>query len=249
MVFFKILALFALAARSQGCYVEVSTSEARNVITPTCSLNCQNSGNAQTTLNQGFRTEYRDEALKTRGLRVCMKVGENNVVDQCVVEVDSAAAADADPCVPAVQKEVPSAYTKVGDKWMVASNEVGNQDAGKAFCASNGGVMARPSSAAETQAIAAFMNGDHAYIGVNDIDSEGSYYYNDASVNSAEPVSWTNWNNATYGGNEPNNHGDEDCVVLRSNKEYRWNDVACWKTFKALCEWSPNGPVTAGMSG
>merc|ERR1711962_916063 len=225
MVSFKIFGLLALAVGSHGCKVEITTSEHRNVITPTCTLNCTASpGYAQTAVNNGFRTEYRDVALMQRILRVCMKVGENNMVEQCVVENDlNHDAAKEGPCVPATQLEVPSQYTKVGDKWMVASSESFNQ------------------------AIADFMKPDHVLIGVNDLDTEDEFYFSEgADNNSAEKVIWTNWNNETYGGAEPNDNGNEDCVVMRSNKDYRWNDIQCWKPFRALCEWSGRASPVAG---
>merc|ERR1712228_1066368 len=181
----------ALAVRSQGCYVEVQTSDVRNVITPTCSLDCTLSpgnGYEQTVLNVGFRTEYRDEALTKRGLRVCMIVGEGNSINQCVVEAEQGTAAGAAsmPCMPVVQTPVPSAYSKVGDKWMMASENPMNQEAARAFCGANGGVLARPRSINETLAIAEFMKGDHVYIGATDEGNEGDWYFSDATSNNAE---------------------------------------------------------------
>jgi len=249
MVSFKIFALLALAVGSHACKVEITTSEHRNVITPTCTLNCTSSpGYAQTAVNNGFRTEYRDVALMQRILRVCMKVGDNNMVEQCVVENDlNNDAAKEGPCVPATQLEVPSQYTKVGDKWMVASSESFNQDDARSFCANNNGFLARPRSLEENQAIADFMKPDHVLIGVNDLDTEDEFYFSEgADNNSAEKVIWTNWNNETYGGAEPNDNGNEDCVVMRSNKDYRWNDIQCWKPFRALCEWSGRASPVAG---
>jgi len=169
------------------------------------------------------------------------------MVEQCVVENDlNHDAVKEGPCVPASQIQVPEVYTKVGDKWMVASQESFNQDEARSFCAKHDGFLARPKSPEENKAIADFMGGDHVLIGVNDLDKENEFFFSNGTSNSAEKVTWTNWNDAKYGGSEPNNHGNEDCVVMRANKDYRWNDVLCWKKFRALCEWSGAAPAIAG---
>ena len=53
------------------------------------------------------------------------------------------------------------------------------------------------------------------WIGYNDIDTEGTFVWDDGSTST-----FTNWVNG-----EPNQSGDEDCVHTRSNLQ--WNDANC----------------------
>jgi len=218
---------------AQGCRVDVTLAEDRGVFTPTCSLDCSSSieGFGSASVTPGFRAYYEEESLAQKGFRVCMKAGVGNVIDQCVVE--DATVDMSDECLAVEQTAVPDVYTLVGDKWMAASTTSSDQAGAQKFCADNGGVLARPGSMEETLAITEFMGTDHAYIGVNDIDTDGTYYFNDATNNSVVPVTWTNWNT----GEPSNTWGQEHCVVLRANKEFKWNDVGCWKEFKALCQY------------
>jgi len=229
----RLISLFAFLLGAQCCRVDIIVTENRGVWTATCTLNCSSTieGFKSAAVSPGFRAYYEEDSLAEQGYRVCMKAGEGNVIDQCVVE--DATAAMVDDCMEVEQTAVPDIYELVGGKWMAASTDAGDWAAGTKFCAENGGVLARPGSLNETLAIAEFMGEDHAYIGVNDIDTEGTYFFNDATVNSALGVGWTNWNT----GEPNNNYGTEHCVVLRANKEFRWNDVTCTKSFKALCQY------------
>ncbi|XP_066468998.1 CD209 antigen-like protein E [Tiliqua scincoides] len=62
------------------------------------------------------------------------------------------------------------------------------------------------------------------WLGLSDIATEGTWSWVDGS-----PVAETFWGNG-----EPNNSHDEDCVVLY--KEKNWNDIACHRKVRFVCE-------------
>ncbi|XP_076825901.1 perlucin-like protein isoform X2 [Clavelina lepadiformis] len=65
------------------------------------------------------------------------------------------------------------------------------------------------------------------WIGMNDISREGTFVWLDGS--SASNVNWAN--------GEPNNAGNEDCVLVRPRiYAYKLNDGACSSTLTGLCE-------------
>ena len=66
---------------------------------------------------------------------------------------------------------------------------------------------------------------DHVWIGLNDIEDEGSFQWTDGS-----PVDYTNW-----APGQPDNLADSDCVYLLPDGT--WDD--------AQCEWSASGNTPA----
>ena len=55
---------------------------------------------------------------------------------------------------------------------------------------------------------------DRLWLGGNDIEEEGTWKWTDC----------TPWEDTFWGGGEPNNLGEEDCLEVRSLK---WNDLKC----------------------
>ena len=68
------------------------------------------------------------------------------------------------------------------------------------------------------------------WIGASDTSKEGNFTWD----NGGRPVSpgYTNW-----GGNEPNNLNEEDCVQYSSL--FVWNDNNCGNLFRGICEDQP----------
>ena len=65
------------------------------------------------------------------------------------------------------------------------------------------------------------------WMGLNDIDSEGTFAWD-----SGESVSYTNWHSG-----EPNDSGgNEDCGQLNRWTDYTWNDEPCSSSFRYICE-------------
>ena len=112
-----------------------------------------------------------------------------------------------------------------------------NQSEAEADCVSRGMRLATVRSAADNARLVtvAFGGGNTAgpFFGANDIAVEGEW--RESSDPSSPLVSYTNWNDASHGGNEPNDSGDgEDCVQVRTDG--LWNDVRCTSTLPYICE-------------
>ena len=100
----------------------------------------------------------------------------------------------------------------------------------KAQCESDGSSLPIPRSQAENDFFAGLIPNGHIWIGINDIEQEGSYVAIDG-----RDLSWTNW-----GSNEPSGTGsdgvdDEDGVEIRGWDSGRWNDVGVSTENKFVC--------------
>jgi len=71
---------------------------------------------------------------------------------------------------------------------------------------------------------------DPAYIGINDIDNEGTFIWIDGVLATEE--------NANWGHDQPDNQGSEDCVEFNPyfDLSETLNDVPCSSRLGALCE-------------
>jgi len=102
------------------------------------------------------------------------------------------------------------------------------------FCEENGGTLAEPRRARETNVINRMINkeaGNNNYwIGLTDRREEGTFTW----MSDNSEVSYTNWDKR-----EPNNAwGREDCAHLRKSKSFKWNDSNCEARNgnRALCQ-------------
>uniref|UniRef100_A0A8C3XT66 C-type lectin domain-containing protein n=1 Tax=Chelydra serpentina TaxID=8475 RepID=A0A8C3XT66_CHESE len=102
----------------------------------------------------------------------------------------------------------------------------GDFETSKATCSQAGGLLASPRNSAENTAIQQIVvrHNKAAYVGINDIETEGSFKYL-----SGEAIGYSNW-----AGGEPNNLGTEDCVEIYSDG--RWNDKSCHEKRLIICE-------------
>ena len=95
----------------------------------------------------------------------------------------------------------------------------------KAICRSVGGDLISINSAAENAFITSKIMGATAWIGLNDVRSEGVYEWSDGS-----PLNYTNW----YPGQPNNANGDQDhCEILPDGT---WNDQYPNCTREFICE-------------
>uniref|UniRef100_A0A8C3T0N5 C-type lectin domain-containing protein n=1 Tax=Chelydra serpentina TaxID=8475 RepID=A0A8C3T0N5_CHESE len=113
-----------------------------------------------------------------------------------------------------------------GEKTFQANGSEGDFETSKATCSQAGGLLASPRNSAENTAIQQIVvrHNKAAYVGINDIETEGSFKYL-----SGEAIGYSNW-----AGGEPNNLGTEDCVEIYSDG--RWNDKSCHEKRLIICE-------------
>ena len=98
-----------------------------------------------------------------------------------------------------------------------------------AACLARGADLVSIHSQEQQEAIAgaAYASyGGHIWIGLNDLETEGTFAWTDGS-----PVDYQNWND-----NEPNDHGSgEDCGHLYEGNGNKWNDLPCHHPAGYLC--------------
>ncbi|XP_038595745.1 collectin-11 isoform X1 [Tachyglossus aculeatus] len=97
------------------------------------------------------------------------------------------------------------------------------------YCQGRGGNLCMPKDEATNGLLAAYVNQaglSRVFIGINDLEREGSFVYSDCS-----PMQTFNkWRDG-----EPNNsYDEEDCVEMVASGG--WNDVSCRVTMYFICE-------------
>lgn len=115
-----------------------------------------------------------------------------------------------------------------GKLYLLVKEERAYLDAQRA-CQGRGGALAMPRDEATNGLLAAYVAQAglaRAFIGLSDLDREGTFVYADRS-----PLqTFHRWR-----GGEPNNaYDEEDCVEVEASGG--WNDVACHLPMHFLCE-------------
>ena len=80
--------------------------------------------------------------------------------------------------------------------------------------------------------------GEHSWLGLTDINSEGTFVWSDG----------TSFNYHYWASHQPNNFKNEDCVYtlgFRRGHEYKWNDVSCSDCHKFTCK--KGAPLTTSQ--
>ncbi|XP_053307079.1 pulmonary surfactant-associated protein D-like [Spea bombifrons] len=114
-----------------------------------------------------------------------------------------------------------------GDKiYMVYDLELSYGEAVQ-ICSKAGGQLASPQNSAENDAVLAISLEKNTipYLGINDIELEGSFRYPNGQV-----IGYSNW----YPGEPNDNLRVEDCVTMYNTG--KWNDSNCDKTRLVICE-------------
>ena len=98
------------------------------------------------------------------------------------------------------------------------------------FCAQKGGYLAEIVSKIEQTNLNTILREDYRYwIGLTDLATEGKFVWQHAFSPLRE---YTNWIPG-----EPNNMGNEDCVMIWPHKGgWGWNDGPCYTNLHALCK-------------
>ena len=92
--------------------------------------------------------------------------------------------------------------------------------AAQAACAARGGALASITSAAENTLVTGLIGTLDAFVGANDVMSEGTFTWA-----SGEALVYTNWR-----AGEPNNANgtfEEDCMVVEGGRGGSWDDRPC----------------------
>uniref|UniRef100_A0AAY4ALK7 Collectin-11 n=1 Tax=Denticeps clupeoides TaxID=299321 RepID=A0AAY4ALK7_9TELE len=112
--------------------------------------------------------------------------------------------------------------------YLLVKEEKRYRDA-ETYCQGKGGHLAMPRDESANKAIAGYITEaglSRVFIGINDLEHEGSFVYVDRSPMST----FSKWREG-----EPNNaYEDEDCVEMVAAGE--WIDVACRLTMYFICE-------------
>jgi len=98
-------------------------------------------------------------------------------------------------------------------------------DQGSSLCQSNGGYLTTINDAGENEFLANILTIQSCYIGLNDVQQEGTFSW----VN-GEPSNYTNW----YPGQPNNFNGIQDHCEMLSNGQ--WNDQYYYKKLECVCE-------------
>ena len=98
-----------------------------------------------------------------------------------------------------------------------------NREQARQECETHGYTLATVRSSDEHSVMfSTATQGLDCWIGYNDINTEGTFVWEDGSTST-----YTNW-----AGGEPNQSGDEDCAHTRSNQI--WNDAPCGMTLSCF---------------
>ena len=139
---------------------------------------------------------------------------------------------------------LPSDYSFAANSWGNSFYKTyGKKDyaSAKTQCESDGALLAFPRSDAENTFIASLIPGEHIFIGVNDIDNEGTFVSIDGN-----PLSYTNWFSSDVseqsdhiGNNQPNDlGGGEDVAIILGfgdDSDGYWGDTSQTDAIRFVC--------------
>ncbi|KAM4636293.1 uncharacterized protein O3C94_017464 isoform 2-T2 [Discoglossus pictus] len=162
---------------------------------------------------KGQKGESQAVALETLKLQIASLDGRLSILESSIAK----------------QKEALhfSMGVRAGRKIFVTNEKATTYNEANSICSKAGGQMASPQNAEENQAMRtiALQYDKTVWLGINDIQTEGSFRYP-----SGEFISYSNWKTG-----EPNDHqGFEDCVIMLTTGE--WNDATCSSKCITICE-------------
>ena len=74
-------------------------------------------------------------------------------------------------------------------------------------------------------------SGDNLWIGLSDIDKEGTFIWEDGTGE------YNDFYNHFSSGQPDNNEGNEHCVEIKSSKNDYWNDAPCFLKYSFICNY------------
>ncbi|XP_053305848.1 pulmonary surfactant-associated protein D-like [Spea bombifrons] len=119
--------------------------------------------------------------------------------------------------------------TSSGDKMYISSDVEVTYGEAVQMCSKAGGQLATPKNSAENDAVRtiAVEKNKRYFLGINDIDFEGSFRYLNGQT-----IGYSNWLSG-----EPNDYRQaEDCAEMFVNG--KWGDIWCQERKPVICEFS-----------
>ena len=117
----------------------------------------------------------------------------------------------------------------------------------KAAAAALGGYLTTINTLAENTFLTTEFYGTYGnaiWIGANDIDTEGTWIWDNGTTSSdngltdnisTNSVTWADNSTKKWNGSEPNNSGNEDCANI-TNSGGKWNDLPCTSSLYGVIE-------------
>ena len=93
-------------------------------------------------------------------------------------------------------------------------------------CLAQGGHLMSVSSSSEQNVITSYLHAADAWIGLNDLQDDGTFQWTDGSI-----VNYTYWAD-----DQPNDLFDQDCVSVLEDGSGKWDDNHCTYDKLFICE-------------
>nr|WCD23708.1 C-type lectin [Glycymeris yessoensis] len=136
-------------------------------------------------------------------------------------------------CIVVAADECDAGWQFYGDSCYLFNKTRVTPTVAKNFCRTQAGYLAQPTNEGihtflkETAKQLEAGSAANYWIGGSDLTTEGQWQW----LNNEKCFSYTGWD-----AGEPNDNDIEDCLELRADREYRWNDEHCWSTRFFICE-------------
>ncbi|XP_051815205.1 CD209 antigen-like protein A isoform X5 [Acanthochromis polyacanthus] len=132
------------------------------------------------------------------------------------------------------KKTCPAGWKMFSCSCYLLSQESGSWNKGREDCRSKGADLVVINSAEEQTFLSTFAN-KPTWIGLNDIQTEGTWMWVDGT-----PLTLSYWNtNQPDNGGGNDQWGEEDCAHIRMDDNTLWNDLSCTSSLQWICEKQP----------
>ncbi|XP_051814605.1 CD209 antigen-like protein C [Acanthochromis polyacanthus] len=132
------------------------------------------------------------------------------------------------------KKTCPAGWKMFSCSCYLLSNESGSWNKSREDCRSKGADLVVINSAEEQTFLSTFTN-KPTWIGLNDIQTEGTWMWVDGT-----PLTQSYWStNQPDNGGGSDQWGEEDCATIRNSENTLWNDLPCTSYLQWICEKLP----------
>lgn len=120
----------------------------------------------------------------------------------------------------------PTGWTQVGYSCYTVSSYTASWRDAESTCLAMSGHLMSVTSPAEQNVITASLHAADAWIGLNDLEHDGTFQWTDGSE-----THYFNWADG-----QPNDLFDQDCVSVLEDGSGQWDDNHCTYTKLFICE-------------